>query len=125
MESRIKPPAIALIVAASISFLLNLAWLGVRVFGVSLVTLFGGVPSVTDVVTGTYGLLMSAISLGANGFVVYAALKMMNFEKHNIAVAGAVVAIIPCLQCCCLNVPAGIWALVILLLPDTKTAFSS
>jgi hypothetical protein len=38
--------------------------------------------------------------------------------------AASIIAIIPCFgPCCCLGIPVGIWALVVINKPEVKSAF--
>jgi hypothetical protein len=57
-------------------------------------------------------------------FVIYGGHKMRNLQSYGMAVTAAIVAMIPAISpCCCLGVPIGIWALVVLLNQDVKSAF--
>jgi len=38
--------------------------------------------------------------------------------------AGSIVAMVPCNICCLLGLPFGIWALVVIVRPEVKDAFS-
>jgi hypothetical protein len=50
--------------------------------------------------------------------------KMKQLTGYGWAIAGSILAIIPCTNsCCCLSMPFGIWALVVLLNSDVKAAF--
>jgi len=54
----------------------------------------------------------------------FGAIKMLKLKSHGLAVAAAIIMMIPCGNCCCfLNIGAGIWALVVLLKPEIKSAF--
>jgi hypothetical protein len=58
-------------------------------------------------------------------FLIYAFSRMHMATAYGIAMAGAVISVIPCLgsPCCLLGVPFGIWALVILNDPAVKAGF--
>ncbi|MGH7172428.1 MAG: hypothetical protein ACRELG_19290, partial [Gemmataceae bacterium] len=52
--------------------------------------------------------------------------RMRSLRSYGLSVAGAISAAIPCITCggtCCFGEIIGIWALVVLLNPDVKTAF--
>jgi len=52
--------------------------------------------------------------------------RMLSLKSYALAVCGAICAAIPCLSitaCCGLGEGIGIWALVVLLNPDVKSAF--
>lgn len=125
MERRVQPAAIALMMTSAFSFFLNLAALGIKIFGLSVGSVLGSGPSITDLMMSTWGIAFSGAALFFQAFSFYAGLKMMALEKHNVAVAGAVMALVPFFCCQCTNIPIGIWALVVLLMQDTKSAFSS
>ncbi len=56
--------------------------------------------------------------------ILFGALKMKKLENYPLAVAASIVAMIPCfLPCCVVGLPIGIWALVVLLRPEVKSAF--
>jgi hypothetical protein len=53
-------------------------------------------------------------------------LRMLSLKSYGLAVTGAVAAMIPCLSamaCCGIGEGIGVWALVVLLNPDVKSAF--
>jgi phage FluMu protein Com len=67
--------------------------------------------------TAVVGLIISIV-------VLLGAVKMMKLESYGLAVAAAILALIPCTSpCCCLGLPIGIWALVILFDAQVKAAF--
>jgi len=58
--------------------------------------------------------------------VFIGAMKMKNLENYSLAMAAAIVAVIPCISpCCLLGLPFGIWALVVLNDSSVKAAFRS
>jgi len=51
-------------------------------------------------------------------------IQMLKLRSYGLAMATAIVMLIPCGSCCCfLNIGAGIWALVVLSKPEVKAAF--
>jgi hypothetical protein len=76
--------------------------------------------------SGTVQILSNLISLAAAAFMIYAGMQMRQLNNWGLALAGTIVAMIPCISPCCglIGIPIGIWALVILLKPEVKTAFS-
>jgi hypothetical protein len=129
VPNRLKAPAIALIVASVLSLL-------VQVF--SLI-----VP--TDLEQMRQDLSQSGMSeeqieqfmdmIGAMQgggmvvgfllplFVLFGAWKMLQLQGWGLAVAGAIVALVPCQSCCCLTIPFGIWALILLFNAEVKASF--
>ncbi|MBO0696822.1 MAG: hypothetical protein J2P46_00370 [Zavarzinella sp.] len=67
-----------------------------------------------------YGILL----LGAGIVMFIGGMKMRDLKGYGWGVAGSILAMFPGLCCCCLPVPFGIWALVVLLNSDVKLAFS-
>jgi hypothetical protein len=77
--------------------------------------------------------LMQAVLQGAGMGVVWSLLallallggfRMMGLKSYGLAVASAVITVIPCITpCCLLGQIAGIWALIVLMNADVKSAF--
>ncbi len=66
----------------------------------------------------------TVIGLLLGGVTFFGALKMRKLENFGLSMAAAIIAIIPCFQpCCCLGIPVGIWALVVINKPEVKSAF--
>ena len=52
-------------------------------------------------------------------------LQMRQLKRFPVAVAGTIVAMAPFVSsCCCLGLPLGIWALIVLFNPDVRAGFS-
>jgi hypothetical protein len=50
---------------------------------------------------------------------------MKNLTRHGLALAAAIVAMVPCVSpCCWLGLPIGIWAVVVLSKPEVKSHFN-
>ena len=129
----IKAPAIALIVAASIGiayYLYNTVFIAVG-GGPSFGNQPGNVPPqmrafMEGFNRGAHGPMAIAISLvilAVNGFVLFGAIKMLRLKNFGVAMAAAIVAMVPCQCCCVLGLPFGIWALVTLNKPEVKSQF--
>ncbi len=70
----------------------------------------------------TWGGLIVTLILSA--LMLYGALQMKNAASYGWAMAAAIIAIVPCCDfCCCIELPIGIWALVVLLKPEIKQLF--
>jgi hypothetical protein len=67
----------------------------------------------------TAGLLMVLINVG----VIAGGIQMIRLRGWNTARGGAVAACVPCFSALCLNVPFGIWALIVLFQPDVRRMF--
>jgi hypothetical protein len=72
----------------------------------------------------SFGAFGNLIALALSGVTFFGALKMKNLENFGLAMAASIIALIPCFgPCCCIGIPAGIWALVVLNKPEVKSAF--
>jgi hypothetical protein len=78
----------------------------------------------------TQAVVMAAVwglaELGAAVLSLAGGFRMRALGSYGLAVAGAIVAMIPCVSCagCCgLGEIAGIWALIVLANPDVRSAF--
>ena len=68
---------------------------------------------------GQYALMivLSAVAL-------FGAVQMMRLRSYGLAMTAAIISLIPCVgPCCCIAIPFGIWALVVLMKPNVKAAF--
>jgi len=129
----IKIPAIALIVIASLGilyYILN-----------TVLIMTGNVPtqSATNVPPqmqpfmksfeegqhGPVAVIVSLLIMAINGFVLFGSIKMLKAQNYGVAVAAAILAMLPCIGCCCVfGLPFGIWALVVLNKAEVKSQFS-
>ena len=122
---QVNGPAMGLIVVAILGALAQAAGLIMHLAGAAThassqmpnaawVNMFSGT---IGVVSGVIGLLMSAV-------VLLGALKMKKLESYGFAMAASIIAMVPCVSpCCLLGLPIGIWALVVLMKPEVKSAF--
>lgn len=75
-------------------------------------------PSVIDYVGNAAGVAVAILTLVGG-------LRMRALRSYGLALTGAVLALLPCCSsCCCVGIPFGIWALIVLLRPEVKAAFS-
>ncbi len=78
-----------------------------------------------EVLGGTLGTISGLVTLAIGAFILVGMFRMMKLRSHGMAVAASILAMIPCVSpCCCLGLPFGIWALVVLLRPEVKAAFN-
>jgi hypothetical protein len=70
--------------------------------------------------TGVFWLVVSFL-------ILFGGVRMMGLKSYGLAVTGAILAAIPCVSCpgaCCfIGEIAGIWALIVLLNSDVRSAF--
>lgn len=126
----VKGPATALLVISAASLLSSLAILGLLAVGVSLRRVPQGEVEVLTAFSGYVGIALSAFNALVNAVILVGAAGMLKGRRYGLAMAAAVLALVPCtssmLCCCCagiLNIPFGIWALVVLSRPEVRAAF--
>ncbi len=130
VRDQVVGPAIGLIVFAILGFLLQAAALVWRVgFAAMAASQMSGTwgntpPPWAALFSGTLGIASSIIGLLVSGLILLAGIKMQRVQNYGLAMAGSIIAMIPCVSPCCLiGLPIGIWAVVILSRPDVKAAF--
>jgi len=70
-------------------------------------------------------IISSAVQLACSGLIFLGGSKMKQLQGYGTAIAGSIMSIIPCTNsCCCVGLPIGIWAIMVLLNADVKLAFS-
>ena len=73
----------------------------------------------------SFGAVGNLLGLAFGGVMFYGALQMKDLRNYGLAMAAAIIAIIPCSgPCYCIGIPAGIWALVVINKPEVKAAFT-
>ena len=101
------------------ALVLNVLGLGVAALGEQ-----PGLEGLAPMMHGALGMIGAVLGLAAGAFIIYGALQMQRLVNYPMALAASVVAMVPCLSpCCCLGLPVGIWALVVLMKPEVKAAF--
>jgi hypothetical protein len=74
--------------------------------------------------TGTVGIALGVVGFLGGILILIAGVKMKKLEAYGLAVAGSIIAMIPCLSTCCIvGLPIGILALVVLSKPEVKASF--
>jgi hypothetical protein len=109
-------------IVAGVSAALRVVMILMMVFGVGISMLHG---AGGDAIGGAANIVGSIIGLACDVLIVIGALKMQKLQSYGLAMAAAVVALIPCISpCCVVGIPFGIWALIVLLKPEVKAAFN-
>jgi hypothetical protein len=127
--SKVNGPAIGLMVTAGIGILGQLVSLAMHVLGTGLnmanMTGSSGAPdAVANLMGGTLGVISSIMGILIGGLILFGAMKMRQLSNWGLSLAATILAMIPCLSpCCCLGLPIGIWALVVLLDNNVKLSF--
>lgn len=124
-------PAIGLIVTAVLGALVQLASMLMNILGAGLGAAGAAqgqqdLPPWAHAMSGGVGVVFNILGLILSGVILMGALKMKKLESYNFAMTATIIAMVPCVSpCCLLGLPIGIWALVILLKPEVKGAFSA
>jgi hypothetical protein len=106
---------------------LGLLRLALAVFGITFGTAFieknpemQKMMAMSGTINGAVGALLLIIA----AIVLWGAIKMRKLENYGLSLAAAIIAILPCtFPCCCIGLPIGIWALVVLSKAEVKAAF--
>jgi len=122
---QVNGPAVGLIVVAILGLLGQLTSLIFHLVGSSFMSANQpGVPPWAAMLSGPIGIASNIIGIVMSVVVILGALKMKKLENYGLAMAATIIAMIPCISpCCLLGLPIGIWALVVLLKPEVKSAF--
>jgi len=121
----VNGPSIGLMATAGIGGALQLLGLVLNVFNVGMGTVAGRDAPFASILNGGIGILSNIIGLIMSVVVFLGATKMRNLQSYSFAMAASIIAMIPCISPCCVpGLPLGIWALVVLLKPEVKIAFT-
>ena len=129
VRSRLKVPAIGLLVAGIVNLLATLVILllpvVVKAFGGFADGLEGFVAGKgTFAEAGLVSVIISLFSLVSGIILLIGAARMFDLQSYRFAVFAAVVAILPCAVGFPISLPFGIWALIVLSRRDVRTAFA-
>ena len=124
-QQLVNGPATGLQVTAGIGIAFQVLMILLRLFGMGMAGMAGGRNSPLAMMAGGMGIVFSFIGIAIGVIIFMGASKMKNLRSHGFAMAAAIVAMIPCVSpCCLLGLPIGIWALVVLVKPEVKAAFT-
>lgn len=126
--SQVAGPAIALMVTTGMAFLFYLLAAGLVLFasGMGYLAPSSGRDPLAGIVSGVMASLIYGVFAVFAAVAFFGALRMKQLRSYNLAMAAAIISVIPCTTyvCCMLTMPLGIWALVVLMKPEVKAAFS-
>ena len=122
-KQRVAGPATALIVTAVLGLIGNVLSLAFIGFVLSQRPALPPNNNLDDF-SGYMNLGVAFIGLPVGVVMLIGAMKMKKLESYGLAMAGAILGMIPYLSpCCLLGLPFGIWALVVLSDGSVKAAF--
>jgi hypothetical protein len=123
----VSGPAIGLIAVGIVGILFQLLSILMNVLGAGIGALGaagGDSGALGSLFSGVIGLVFNAFCLLLGGVVIFGATKMKSLQGYGLAMASAVIALVPCTSpCCVLGLPVGIWALIVLLNQEVKASF--
>lgn len=74
---------------------------------------------------GPLTIIQNIVGMALAGFILFGAIKMKRLESYGLCMAASILAVIPCCSpCCCVSIPIGIWALIVLNKPEVKPFFT-
>ena len=132
--SKVKGPATALMVVGGINILAGLYNIAQGITGAG-----AGPPppnlqndpeamrifEMVQGITGPIAIVLGLVILAVGGVIIFGGLKMKNLESPGLTKTASVLAMIPCISCCIIGLPIGIWSLTVLSKPDVSSAFRS
>ncbi len=124
--SKVSLPAIGLIVVASLAILAYLVAILLNLLGVGLGASAGGSEGMAGMLQGGLGVVMYLVFIVMAIVILLGAFKMKSVSSYGFALTSAILAALPCWgPCCCLGLPIGIWAIVVLMDQNVKAAFQA
>jgi hypothetical protein len=133
----VKGPAIALKVTAILNIILGL-WSLVRmmIFPLKMQQFDSALQQLNNpqleqmfqkwmhLAYGPLGAVNSLFTLALSVLILIGAARMQSLRSYEFALTAAILAMLPCLTpCCCIGLPFGIWAVVVLSKAGVKSQF--
>jgi hypothetical protein len=129
-QQMVAGPAIALMVTAGLGITLGLLGLVLTLAGMATAPAMPGldpefVRYFRMFAYGPIGISIKILGIAVSVFILFGALRMQKLSGHGLAMAAAIISMIPCFSpCCVLGLPFGIWALIVLSKPEVKSQFN-
>ena len=127
---RLSAPAVCLIITAVLGLFFETLYLLDAVFNFGMNAAFHHAFRHKEFMPVNFEV-QNAISYSVVGIVMsivvlFGAVKMKGLENYWLGFTASILSLIPCTSpCCCLGLPFGIWALVVLSDPVVKASFKS
>jgi predicted lysophospholipase L1 biosynthesis ABC-type transport system permease subunit len=128
VAEQVNGPAVGLLVTAGVGALFSLTRIAMMVFGFSFSALSSGTDQdrIATMFFGTIGIATAVIGLIIAGVIFVGARRMQQLRSWGFGLTVSILAMIPCVSpCCLLGLPIGIWAIVVLVRPEVKAAFTA
>lgn len=130
-KRQLQGPAIGLLIVGILGILSSVTRIVFHLLGISLAGLLSNqMPQnnsmIAQYLTGAVGVVLNIVGMAMSAFVIYGAIQMKNAKGHTLSLITSIIAMIPCFSpCCCIGLPIGIWAVVVLVKPEVKAGFPS
>jgi hypothetical protein len=125
----VSAPAVALMVTGGIGIALGVLFMVMSLIGGSLQLAMPGpagrgAPDASAAMFGTaFNVIHAATVIICGAIVLYGAIQMKGLSSRGWAMTSSIVAMVPCVGCCLLGLPFGIWSIVVLGKPEVVRAF--
>jgi hypothetical protein len=123
--NRVAAPAVCLIVTAVLELCFRFLGILSNILRPGLFAHnFGDKHFMHIIFEGPIGIGFGVLGIILTIIILLGAIRMKNLEGYGLAITASILALIPCTSpCCCLGLPFGIWALVVLSDPVVKASF--
>jgi hypothetical protein len=128
VAERVSGPATALIVTGILGVIAQIVGIVANLAraGLGPGMQHGPVDIAPILIGGGLGAVAAVFKIIVAAVILIGAMKMKKLESYGLAMAAAIIAMVPCISpCCLLGLPFGIWALVVLSDGNVKAAFRS
>jgi hypothetical protein len=124
---KLKGPAIALMICAPLGIVFLLVDFVFRIINSNnpeVARQFGGQNPEAAAIGNYVGMGFDWVAIILQIVVIAGAFQMLKGRNYGLAMAAAIISVIPCCSpCCILGIPFGIWALIVLNDQQVKTSF--
>ena len=104
MVSKVKGPALALMIVAGITFFLEILSILANLFGISFMSAgdmsqfegMEGMEWLAPLMSGTFTIVMGIFTLIGAALIFYGAVKMKDLQGYGLAMTAAILALVPC-----------------------------
>lgn len=120
-ESKIKAPALTMMICTIIGALFQILNLIMQVVGAGAGLAQDDGNEIAHLMSGAVGVVAGVIALLCSGVCVWGFLRMMKLEARTLSYVAVIMSMVPCTGVCCyVNMFVGIWALMVLADPVVK-----
>jgi hypothetical protein len=124
--NRVSAPAVCLMVTAVLGLVAGTLGVFDTTFKIGMMQAFPRKDLLPAMFMGPIAVTHFTIGIVMSIVVLVGAAKMKGLESYRFAIVASILSLIPCTSpCCCLGLPFGIWALVVLSDPMVKASFKS